>query len=154
MINRNTSLVVLFVGKAMGTFPRFDQIIKIKAAAQPIDFIALFIDDVEGVIVGWKSGIIKIKCVSLVASGKGGVVELVAGVLGQVLRVGVVVVLVVAQAVHVVVRVGGVVLISLAGVFELLDFEGLLDQDVLHIIGQVVDLVFLGIVMVLGLGLP
>jgi hypothetical protein len=63
----------------------------------------------------------------LVATDKGGVIELIAHILAHVLLVGVVILLVVSHVVDVVVGIRGVVLVALAGVLELVDLECLLD---------------------------
>jgi hypothetical protein len=55
--------------------------------------------------------------------------------------------LVVAHIVHVVVGIWSIVLVSLAGVFEFSDFEGLLDENVFDVIRQVINFVF-GLVIV------
>ena len=140
------SLIIFFVIEPMRAFPGFDKVIKVEASSKPIDLIAVFIDNISGVVY-WG---VKINCVSLVAADKRGVVELITHVLrvlAEGLVVWVVVLLVVAHVVDVVVGIWSVVLVSLTGVFEFSDLEGLLDEDVFDVVRQVIDFI-LGLVVV------
>jgi hypothetical protein len=92
----------------------------------------------------------------LVATDKGGVVELITHVLrvlAECLVVWVVILLVVAHVVDVVVGIWSVVLVALTGVFEFSDFEGLLDEDVFDVIWQVINFVFGLVIVVFVFGL-
>lgn len=89
-----------------------------------------------------RTGIVKIKCVGLVATTKTRVVKVVPWGLAHRLRIGVVVLLIVAHVIHVVIWVRGVVLIPLTGVLEFSYFESLLNEDILDIVRQIVYFVF------------
>ena len=116
----------------MWIFPGLNQIVKIKASAQTVDLISFFVNHVE--VVAGGIGVVKIKCVGLVTATEGRVIKLIPRVLSDSLRIRVVSLLVVAHVIDVVVRIGCVVLIPLAGVFELVDLKGLLDENILYII--------------------
>jgi hypothetical protein len=74
---RTESLIIFFVIEPMRAFPGFDKVIKVEASSKPIDLIAVFIYNISGVV---DRGV-KINCVGLVATDKGGVVELITHVL-------------------------------------------------------------------------
>jgi hypothetical protein len=131
----------------MRAFPGLYQIVEVKAPSQTVDLISFFVDDIEGVVVGG-IGVVKINCVGLVVPTERRVVKLVPRVLAHGLRIGAIVLLVVAHAVDIVVRVGRIVLIALAGVLEFPDLKGLLDENILNVIGQVVDLI-LGLILLI-----
>ncbi len=61
--------------------------------------------------------------------------------------------MVVADVVDVVVRVGSVLFVALAGVFELAYLEGLLDEYVLNVIGEIVYFVLSLIIVLITLRL-
>lgn len=91
----------------------------------------------------------------MVISAKRLVVEVVGWVLVHRLSIGQIILrTVTANIVHVFVRIWGVILIFLAGVFKFANFESLLDENILDVIGQVVYLIFRLVIVVFALGLP
>lgn len=131
----------------MRIFSGFYKIIGIEVSPELIDLITLLIDDIEGVI---RDRRVKIKCVS----GVIGCIEVIHLIrrdlinLADILRIRVIILLVVPHIIHVIVRIG-VVIVPLTGILELFDLESLLDENILHVVRQVVNLVLSLIVLIL-----
>lgn len=138
--------LILFV--TMWVFPCFNKIIEIKASSKLIDLVALFIDDIKRIVVTSQSVIIKCVCWVIWCIW---VIQLIRSYLinlAVILRGRVVISLVVTHIVHVIIRIGRVIIISLTWILKLFYLEGLFNQNILNIIWQVVYLI-LPIIIVL-----
>ena len=121
----------------MRIFSCLNKIIEIKASSELIDLVTFFVDDIKIIVVG--KGI-KIKCVCRVIWGIW-IIKLIRCDLIEILRIWVTTFLIVTHIVHVIIGIW-VVVISLTWILELFYLERLFNQNIFHIIREVIYFIF------------
>ncbi len=128
------SLIILLVGETMGIFSGLYKIIVIKVFPQLINFIPFLINNIKMLI-----GRNRIKARRILVPRTKGIIHMIC-ILIESLWIWVIVFLIIPHWVDIIVRVcrWRVILITLTGVLKLSELEGLLDEDILDIIWQVI----------------
>ena len=126
----------------MRILPSLHQIVEIKASSQLVNFVSLLIDNVISYV--WQrvvrgTGVIYVK--SIISKPWAEiVVQIETSILIHRLRIRVIVLWTIVHVIHVVIWVSRVHLTFLARVFELFYLKSLLNQNILHVVWQIIYL--------------